>query len=72
MVLKKETTKNEAVLNLTASLRAALEGDGVFQSLVKEVKLLASNKEGIYRLEQVLVDHEGQLKEVVFDGKHYR
>ena len=72
MVFIKETAKNKALLNLTKSLRAALEGDGVLQILSKEIKLLASNEEGVYKLEQILIDHEGQLKEVFLDGKHYR
>jgi len=72
MVFKKETAKSEALLNLTKSLREALEGDGVLHLLFEEIKLLASNEEGLYKLEQILFDHEGQLKEVVLDGKHYR
>lgn len=72
MVFKKETAKNGALLNLTKSLRAALEGDGVLQLLLEEIKLLASNVGGVYKLEQILFDHEGQLKEVILNGKHYR
>jgi hypothetical protein len=72
VVFKKETAKSEALLNLPKSLRAALEGDGVLQLLVEEIKLLASHVEGMYKLEQILFDHEGQLKEVVLDGKRYR
>lgn len=72
MVFKKETAKSDSLLNLTKSLRAALEGDGILQLLFKEIRLLASNEEGAYKLEQILFDHEGQLKEVVLDGKHYR
>ncbi len=71
MVFKKGPAKNEA-LNVTTSLREALEGDGVLHSLSDEIKSLASNEEGTYRLEQLLVDHNGRLKEVVFNGKHYR
>jgi hypothetical protein len=72
MVFKKEAAKSEALLNLTKSLRAALEGDGVLQLLLEEIKLLASNEGGMCKLEQILFDHDGQLKEVVLDGKHYR
>lgn len=68
MVFKRETTDR---LNLTASLKKALESDDVFHLIIAEISLLANNRKGSYKLEQVLFNHEGQLKEVVFDGKHY-